>query len=112
MATILKSNNAGISFSKENAAAATMEKGFSWKQFWDSVEFNRYGIGTYLLVAMVCMSGWAAAVAVQDPGMVKLLGVAVATTMLEALVLALAPMRLIVSGSLIVLLIDLLVILL
>jgi hypothetical protein len=106
----ITSNRSGISLQKEITNAVSSKDHFSWNQFWKNVEFNRYGIATYLLVALVCVSGWAAAVAVQDPGAVKLLLVAVAATMLEAFVLSIAPMRLIVLASLVLLTIDLIVI--
>ena len=77
-------------------------------EFLDELEENRFAFAPMLLVAMACLGGIAAAFAVQGSE-IKLMAVAVSTSFVEILVIALAPMQMIALVSVIAFLIDLFV---
>ena len=99
MNTFTKSNSAVFSSNIEKTKLAT---------FIDDLEANRFAVAPMLLVAMACLGGIAAAFAVQGSE-IKLLAVAVSTSFIEILTIALAPMEMIVLVSAIAFLIDLFV---
>jgi hypothetical protein len=110
METTIKTNSIGILRNGHKSVHTVHAAAVSWKNFWETMEFYRYGAGTALLVCMACITGGAAAVAVQDPGVIKLASVAVGASLLEAFVLGLTSMKMIVYSSIVLLVIDLLVI--
>lgn len=105
METTIKSNQSGISFNKEKTNAQEMASA----EFWNKAEFNRYGISPMVLLIIGILGGVAAASGIMD-SWVKLAAVAFSSTISLALVLAVSPMRVIIIGSSIAVLIDLLVI--
>ena len=76
--------------------------------FFAELEAGRYGYGPMLLVVMVCLGGIAAAFAVQESE-AKLMAVALSTVMVEILLVAVAPMRIIFWFAVVAFLIDLFV---
>lgn len=76
--------------------------------FWSGIEFNRFGIIPLLLVFMTCMGGIAVAYGAESDTL-KLSMVVFPTIISLALVLAVAPMRLIIWASSIAFILDLLV---
>ena len=103
METMIKSKQTNISFNKED------EKVNPNLEFWKMVEFNRFGIATMALLIMSIIGGIAAASGIMD-SWVKLAAVAFPSTISLALILAVAPMRAIVIGAAIAVIIDVLVI--
>ena len=77
-----------------------------FEQLMEDFETNRFGIAPMLLVAMACLGGIASAFAVKGAGW-QLMAVAVSTAMIEILIIAIAPMRMIFWFSVIAFLIDL-----
>lgn len=84
-------------------------KTISWfTQLMEDFETNRFGIAPMLLVAMACLGGIASAFAVQGSE-IKLMSVAVSTSMVEILIIALSPARMITVACVIAFLVDLFV---
>ena len=101
MNTLSQTHSASISLRAEKTKSRLSE-------FLDELEENRFAFAPMLLVAMACLGGIAAAFAVHGSE-VKLMAVAVSTSFVEILVIALAPMRMIALVSVIAFLIDLFV---
>ncbi len=76
--------------------------------FWDTLEFNRFGIISMLVVILGCIGGIAAAYGAQADTL-KLALIAFPTIISLALVLAVAPMRVILYLSGVAVLLDLIV---
>ncbi|MEW6468756.1 MAG: hypothetical protein AB1458_07515 [Bacteroidota bacterium] len=94
---------------RSHAVRATeAEASIKSEDFWKQMEANRFGIIPLLLVAIACISGLAAAVAVQKSD-AALLAVSVSAVLVEVLVIALAPMRAVFRVSAAALFIDLLI---
>lgn len=70
------------------------------------LEANRFGLIPLLLVIITVLGAVAAAYAVQESEL-KLMAVAVSTTFVEILIIALAPVRMILIASAIALIVDL-----
>lgn len=99
-----------VNASATMTAAANVEvKKEAVSDFWEKVEFNRFAITPMLLVIVACIGGIAAAVGIQQSAF-KLAVVALSTAGVEACILAVVPMRVIVIGSIISLIVSLLVI--
>lgn len=81
----------------------------SLSTLWKNMEFNRFGIIAILVVILGCLGGLAASFGAAD-NLLKLSMVAFPTIISLALVLAVAPMRVIVYVSAIALILDVLVI--
>jgi hypothetical protein len=96
-----------ISISRVQAQARTQSKTVS--EFWETAEFNRFGIVPLALLLVVCIGALAGAVALQS-GPVKLTLVTVPAAVVEALIIAVLPVRTIVIASAISMLVSLLVI--
>jgi hypothetical protein len=90
------------------SVATTRKNNTASGRIWTELELNRFGFVSLLLVVMVCLGGIAAAVAVNGAAW-KLPAVAFATVAIEFLVMAVAPMRVIVPAAAIALLINVLV---
>ena len=76
-------------------------------QFWDKVEFARFGIISMLLVVLGCVGGFAASYGAGN-NIFKLALIAFPTIISLALVLAVSPMRVIFFVSSIALVMDIL----
>ena len=76
--------------------------------FWESVEYNRYGLIPIILLVIGCIGGVAAAFGAQSD-IIKLSMVAFPTIISLAMILAVAPMRVIVYVCSIALALDMLV---
>lgn len=100
MDTAIKSQ--AISSKKENVQTV------SNNPFWEKVEFNRFGIIPMLLVVITCLGGIAVAFGAGSDTF-ELALVVFPTIIALALVLAVAPMRLIIWTSAIALIFDLLI---
>jgi hypothetical protein len=77
-------------------------------KFWDMMEFSRFGAIAMIVIIIGCLGGIAASFGAGD-NIFKLAMVAFPTIIALAMVLAVAPMRLIVYVSIIALLLDLMV---
>lgn len=84
------------------------EKLTSSNKFWDMMEFSRFGVIAMIVIIIGCLGGIAASFGAGD-NILKLAMVAFPTIIALAMVLAVAPMRLIVYVSIIALLLDLVV---
>lgn len=76
--------------------------------FWESLEFNRFGIISILVVIIGCSGGIAASFGAGD-SLVKLAMIAFPSIVSLALILAVAPMRVIFYMALLAITLDLLV---
>jgi hypothetical protein len=74
-------------------------------KFWNSLEFNRFGLIPLLLLIVGCIGGIAAAYGAQA-SILKLSMIAFPTIISLAMVLAVAPMRIIAFVSAIAILLD------
>jgi hypothetical protein len=79
--------------------------------FWESLEYNRFGVISLLIVIIGCAGGFAASYGAQG-NTIKLCLVAFPTILSLALVLGVAPMKPIIYLSTIALILDLLMIIL
>jgi hypothetical protein len=77
--------------------------------FWDSLEFNRFGIMPIVLLIIGCVGGIAASFGA-GTDVIKLSVIAFPTIIALAFMLAVAPMRVIIWTSAIAVVLDLLVI--
>ncbi len=73
--------------------------------FWQLMEFSRYGVIALILVVIGCMGGFAASYGAQDNAY-KIALIVFPTILSLAFILAVMPMRLIVWASSIAVLID------
>ena len=90
-----------------SATVTERTKTISWfTQLMEDFETNRFGIAPMLLVAMACLGGIASGFAVKGAEW-ELMAVAVSTAMVEILIIALAPARMIFWFSVIAFLVDL-----
>jgi hypothetical protein len=79
--------------------------------FWEKAEFNRFGIISILVVVLGCVGGMAASFGAGD-SIVKLAMIAFPTIITLALILAVAPMKLITYMSILAIVLDGLVLIL
>ena len=84
-------------------------KSNSISDFWNNAEFYRFGIISMLIVIVTCLGGFAAALAVKESTF-QLAMVVSSAMAVEALILAVMPMRAIFIASAISLIISLSVI--
>lgn len=105
METTVKLNQSDISFNEEKIKA--QEKASAG--FWKNAEDSRFAISPLVLLVMCIVGGIAAASGIID-SWVQLAAVAFPSTICLALILALAPMRTIIIGASIAVIIDVLVI--
>ena len=103
MDTLIQSNTETFSAKAENAQ--TQSKVSS---ALSELEANRFGFMPLLLIIMACLGGITAAFAAQGSDL-KLMAVAITSTFVEILIIALAPIRLILIASLIAFIVNLLV---
>jgi phage shock protein PspC (stress-responsive transcriptional regulator) len=97
METAIKSTHRNTSHSEKRQVSA----------FWDSMEFSRFGIIAILVVFIGCTGGIAASFGAGD-SLIKLAMIAFPSIISLALILAVAPMRVIFYVSLIAVLMDIL----
>lgn len=102
METLIQTNQTTASLDTINPFVS------SSTQFWSNVEFNRFGIIPILLVVISCVGGIAAAFGAQAD-VLRLSLISFPTIIALALVLGVAPMKVIVYVSVIALILDLLV---
>jgi hypothetical protein len=74
--------------------------------FWKEMEANRFWF-PFVLIIVACISGTVASITLKD-GIIKLMAIGLSTTMLEALILAVAPIRILIGTLITALLINLL----
>lgn len=74
--------------------------------FLDELETSRYGFAPMILILTACLGGIAAAFAVQESE-IKLMTVAVSTVMVEVLIIAVTPMRIVFWFAVVAVLVDL-----
>jgi hypothetical protein len=104
MDTAIKSQGIAAQVTQKETVKTTTTQ----SEFWKKAEFNRFGIIPMLLVFIVCMGGIATAYGAGSDTM-KLSMIVFPTIISLALVLAVAPMRLIIWASSIAVILDLLV---
>jgi hypothetical protein len=107
MATVIQTHAVKQSVNPQVSISSVKTNTLS--KFWQNLETNRFGIIAMLLVVVVCIAGVAAAVAVQRSTF-QLLAITLSTMAVEALVLAVMPMRSVFIASVISVVISLLVI--
>lgn len=78
------------------------------EDFWKKAEFNRFGIIPVLLLFVGCIGGLAASYGAGE-STIRLAMVAFPSIIALALILAVAPMRLVLVSSIIAILLDLIV---
>ncbi|MFI5203151.1 MAG: hypothetical protein ACHQF2_01550 [Flavobacteriales bacterium] len=78
--------------------------------FWEDAEYNRYGITPLILLIVVCMGGIAAATAGNT--VIELLAISYTTVFSLTTIIAVSPMKVIISVCSIALFVDLLLIIL
>ncbi len=98
METTIKTIHKNTSYSESKSTST----------IWKNMEFNRFGIIAILVVILGCLGGLAASFGAND-NLLKLSMVAFPTIIALALVLAVAPMRVIIYVSAIALILDLVV---
>jgi hypothetical protein len=81
------------------------EKKASTSTFWEGIEYSRYGITPMLILLVVCLSGIAAATVGSSVG--QLFTVALSTVLALAMIISIAPMKVIAAFSAVTLIIDL-----
>ncbi|MBA2614102.1 MAG: hypothetical protein H0U95_19220 [Bacteroidetes bacterium] len=102
METTIRSNQAKTSVRIESSNAIL------YSQFWSNLEDNRFGIIAMLVVIIGCSGGLSAAFGAQADAL-KLALVAFPSVIALALVIAVAPMKVITYVSAIALILDLIV---
>jgi hypothetical protein len=100
MQTTIQSQPVRIKSAKAESAQKT-----TLSQFWEQAETIRFGIIPYLLIVIGCMGGIAAAFGAGNSAF-ELAVVVFPTILSLAFMLAVAPMRLILSMSLIAIILD------
>ncbi len=88
-------------------ASATRDKQ-TYALFWNKIEFSRFGIISILVVVLGCVGGLAASFGAGD-SIAKLAMIAFPTIITLALILAVAPMKLITYMSILAIVLDALV---
>ena len=101
MKTLTQTHPTNISVSAEKIKTRLSE-------FLDELEATRFGFAPMILIVIACLGGIAGAFAVQSSE-IKLMAVVISTSFVEILIIALAPMRMIVLASIIAFIIDLIV---
>ena len=104
METAIRSNQSKTSVTTESSNV------ISYSKFWSNLEDNRFGIIAMLVVIIGCSGGLSAAFGAQA-NTLKLALVAFPSIIALALVLAVAPMKVITYVSAIALIFDLVVLL-
>ena len=102
METLIKTNP--FTFS----ARAARTKTASSVAFWKAAEFYRFGITPIMLVIIACVGGGAVAYGAMSDTF-QLAAIAFSTSIALALILAIAPMRLIAATCVAAIIIDFLV---
>ena len=102
METSIKSKNERTSVQNQSSKKET------YSLFWGNVEFNRFGIISMLILFIGCIGGFAASFGAHGD-IIKLAMIVFPTIIALALILAVAPMRLIIYLSTIAIILDLIV---
>lgn len=101
METTIKSNQTRITSKNADAQHSIFS-------FWNKLEFSRFGIISILVVVLGCVGGVAASFGAGD-SILKLAMIAFPTIITLALILAVAPMKLITYMSILAIVLDILV---
>jgi len=107
METTIQSQQANVS-ARDVKAVSIEVKTNSISDFWKNAEFNRFGIIAFIVVIIACMGGISVAFGAMSDTF-ELAMVAIPTMISLAFILSVAPMRLIIWSSAIVVLLDLLI---
>jgi hypothetical protein len=99
METTIKSKNERTSVNNQSANKET------YSLFWGNVEFNRFGIISMLILFLGCIGGFAASFGAHGDAL-KLAMIVFPTIIALALILAVAPMRLIIYLSSVAIILD------
>jgi hypothetical protein len=102
METTIKSKNDTLSVHNQSS------KKENYSLFWGNVEFNRFGIISMLILFIGCIGGFAASFGAHGD-VLKLAMIVFPTIIALALILAVAPMRLIIYLCSIAIILDLIV---
>ncbi|MDP1799924.1 MAG: hypothetical protein Q8L81_01135 [Bacteroidota bacterium] len=102
METTIKTKQAKTSFQNEKTSSA------STLTFWESIEFNRFGIISMLILFIGCIGGFAASFGAHGD-VLKLALVVFPTIVALALILAVSPMKVIVYVSSLAIILDIIV---
>ena len=94
------------SFTTSSAAKKTLS--FDLTSFWDTLERDRFGMTPLFLVLAACLGGFAAAVSLKY-SLLMLSIVGLTTGMVEVLLIAVAPMRVIFWFLVVAVMVDLMV---
>ena len=96
-----------------NVASSNIKIAFNTKltTLWETMEFNRFGLVPMLVVIVAALGGIAGAFAIQESPVILAI-VVFSTGLSEALILAVAPMRIITIAASLSVLISLLTIIL
>ena len=97
METTLKTGVFNASLTRDNSKKAST--------FWEDMEFNRYGVIAVLIIITGCLGGISISFGAGND-VARMLIVALPTSLTLAFILALTPMRLIVTSSAVAVLID------
>ena len=99
METIIKSSATPFTIAKEKKAKS---------DFWEKAEFNRFGIIAFVLAIVACTSGIIAAFFVDGNNQLELTMVVTPTMFTLCMILAVAPIRVIIGAGVFALIIDML----
>lgn len=106
MDTVAYSHEQQISVKEAVAVKKTKSK----STFWESVEFNRFGVIAFVLAIVGCLSGITAGFFVNGASQLDLTAVILPTMGTLCMILAVAPMRVIIGIGSLAVLIDLAII--
>ena len=95
-------------YEEKRISILTTNKVDSFNNFWDKLEFNRFSIIVIALALVGCLGGIAAGYAVQMD-ITMLAAVVVASMFTLTMVLAVAPMKYVVYGTLVAVLVDIMI---
>lgn len=95
---------------KATTAKSTVTEKNKVSSFWEKVEFSRFGIISMLIVVLGCIGGMAASYGAHGD-ILQIAMIVFPTIIALALVLAVAPMRLITYVSAIAIVLDIIVLL-
>lgn len=92
------------------ASSSNSDSKNTYALLWNKVEFSRFGIISMLVVVLGCVGGMAASFGAGD-SIIKLAMIAFPTIITLALILAVAPMKVITYMSALAIILDIIVLL-
>jgi|GEM_PF-5685140 len=102
-----------ISTAKQSTTSATSR--IHWRNFWQDLEFNRYGFGAIALITQSCIGSIGVMYALHLDGVLSLVtlsAVVIFNMMANSMCIALAPMKLVFWSGVASVLVSIVVILL